>query len=71
MKLSYTNSYCCMIVPLTQCLLTDQGPGLLAGTITAPVLPPVAVCGCQSQFHLNGAVTHIHNIVVYVRGADT
>ncbi len=26
MKLSYTTSYCCMIVPLTQCLLTDQGP---------------------------------------------
>jgi len=38
----------------------------LAGTIAAPVLPPIAVCGCQSQFHLSDAVTHIHDIVGYV-----
>lgn len=39
---------------------------MLAGTIAAPVLPPIAVCGCQSHFHLSDVVTHIHDIVGYV-----
>ena len=50
MKPFCTNSCCSVTFLLSQSASTDQGPSLLAGTIAAPVLPPVAVCGRQSEW---------------------
>jgi hypothetical protein len=45
-RLFCTNGLCSVTLLSPQCVSTDQGPDLLAGTIAAPVLAPDAVCGC-------------------------